>query len=399
LLLAIVFLAARAGNEIATRLGAAGVMGELLAGVLLGPSLLGWVEPVELIRVLAEIGVILLLFRAGLETDGKQLLAAGPKALIVAIGGFFVPLLLGFLLCFWVFELPVLMALVCGGALTATSVAISVRVLTDLGLMERNLGQIVLGAALLDDLVGVIVLAVLIQLAEGGGLSLMGVSKIVLFVVVFALLAPIGAQWIMRLIARLERQTLTPGLIPTAVVALVLLFAWAADLFGVPHLLGGFAAGLALSRRSYVSLLFPSPVNGPFARRVQRETRPLIQLFSPVFFVLVGLSLDLGAVEWGSGFIWVFSLSLMAVGVLGKFAGALLLREQWPKRILIGMAMLPRGEVALIFAELGLSSGVLTAPVFAGLVMVIAYTTLLSPFWIRQYQRFCERTGRGHYLN
>ncbi|MCG2635337.1 MAG: cation:proton antiporter [Gammaproteobacteria bacterium] len=398
LLLVLVILAARFGGEIATRVGAPAVMGELVAGVVLGPSLLGLVAPVELIRVLAEIGVVFLLFRAGLETDGHRLLAAGPKAIVVALGGFFGPLVLGYLLCRWAFALPPLGALICAGALTATSVAISVRLLGDLGLIETDAGQIVLGAAVLDDLIGVIALAVLVQMSGGAELSLPGAAKIILFVLVFALLAPIGAQWLMRLVAGLETRSETPGVIPTMVVALVLFFAWAAELFGVPHILGGFAAGLALSRRSYVSQLFPNPVNGPFARRVQQETRPLIQLFSPIFFVLVGLSLDLQAVAWGSGFIWVFSLSLGAVAVLGKFVGAVLLRAPWPQRVLIGMAMVPRAEVALIFAQMGQSAGLLDPPVYAGLIMVIAYTTLLSPFWVRRFRDLCRRTGRAHHL-
>jgi len=124
-----------------------------------------------------------------------------------------------------------------------------------------------------------------------------------------------------------------------------------------------------------------------FAHRVESQMKPIVQLFTPVFFVMVGLSLDLRAVDWGSAFFWVFSLVLLVVAIGTKFSGALLIKEPFPRRFLIGMAMVPRGEVGLIFAGLGSAAGVFAGEIYAAMVMVIAYTTLLSPFWLKLYYR------------
>ncbi|HMB72425.1 MAG TPA: cation:proton antiporter, partial [Gammaproteobacteria bacterium] len=184
------------------------------------------------------------------------------------------------------------------------------------------------------------------------------------------------------------------GVIPSALVALVLAFAALAHVFGAPELLGGFAAGIALSRRFFLPLGLSLHAGPDFDRDVRDQMRPIIQLFTPVFFVMVGLSLDLSAVDWSSGFIWLFSLALVSVAIGGKLLGGLFVNESLYSRVVIGMAMVPRGEVGLIFAELGRTSGVFDAEVYAGIVLVIAYTTLLSPFWIRQYyRRFGSRLG------
>ena len=161
LYLLVILLTARVFAEVASRLSTPPVIGEILAGVLLGPSLFGWIEPVESLRLLAEIGIILLLFEVGLDTDIKRLVHSGTKAVIVALPGFFLPFLTGFALAFWVFELPLLVSLFIGGTMTATSIGITVRVLADLNRQNSSEGQIVLGAAVLDDILGVVLLALL----------------------------------------------------------------------------------------------------------------------------------------------------------------------------------------------------------------------------------------------
>ncbi len=164
--LLVILLMARVFAEIASRLQTPPVIGEILAGVLLGPSLLGWIEPVEAIRLLAEIGIILLLFEVGLDTDIKRLARSGAKAVVVALPGFFLPLLFGFLLAYWIFDLPLLVALFIGGTMTATSIGITVRVLADLSRQDSSEGQIVLGAAVLDDILGVVLLALLYEFSR-----------------------------------------------------------------------------------------------------------------------------------------------------------------------------------------------------------------------------------------
>ena len=378
-------LAARILAETAARLQVPPVLGELAAGVILGPSLLGWLAPDEVIKLLAEIGIILLLFEVGLETDIRRLVNAGRQSVLVAVAGFVAPFLLGYGLARYGFDQPMLTALFIGGTLTATSIGITIRVLTDLRRQHAREGQVVLGAAVLDDVFGVILLALLYEFSIAGGVSPTHAGKVLLFVTLFFLLAPLAARLMSGVIQRIDRQTEIPGLIPTSIVSLVLFFAWLAHAVGAPELLGGFAAGLALSRRFFLPFGVALHSDPGFAHRIGEQMKPIIQLFTPIFFVMVGLSLNLREIDWGSPFIWLFSSAFFLVAVAGKFLGALLLREPWPMRTVIGMAMVPRGEVGLIFAELGRVSGVFDNEVYAGMVIVIALTTLLPPLIMKAF--------------
>jgi len=385
LTLFIILLTARVFAELATRLKSPAVIGELFAGVVLGPSLLGWIEPTEAIRLMAGIGIILLLFEVGLETDVKRLVRTGVASIVVAFAGFVLPLLFGFVLAYWLFDLSLLVSLFIGGTLTATSIGITVRVLGDLKRQHSKEGQIVLGAAVLDDVMGVVLLALLYEYSIGGGVSLLNTGKVLVFVAAFFVLAPAAAKLISVVIKRFDATSEIPGLIPTTIVSLVLFFAWLAHIIGAPELLGGFAAGLALSRRFFLPLGIALHADEAFAERIETQMKPIVQLFTPIFFVMVGLSLNLREIDWGSPFIWVFSLSLLAAAVVGKLFGALLLKESWPIRWMIGTAMIPRGEVGLIFAELGRESGIFSNEIYAGMVIVIALTTLLPPFIMKWY--------------
>jgi Kef-type K+ transport system membrane component KefB len=385
--LMLILLAARVMAELATRLKSPSVIGELLAGVVLGPSLFGWLTPDETIRLLAEIGIILLLFEVGLETDVRGLARTGGQSLVVALAGFVLPFLFGFAIARWAIGLDLLPSLFVGGTLTATSIGITVRVLADLRRQGSTEGQVVLGAAVLDDVMGVVLLALLYEFSIGGGISLVNAGKVLAFVLLFFVLAAPAAKIISVVIKRFDAVSEVPGLVPTSIVALVLFFAWLAHAVGAPELLGGFAAGLALSRRFFLPLGAALEADPVFAHRVEKEMKPIVHLFTPIFFVMVGLSLNLREIDWGSGFIWFFSGSLLVAAVLGKLAGALLIREPWPVRWIVGTAMIPRGEVGLIFAELGRASGILDSQSHAGLVIVIALTTLLPPFAMKWLYR------------
>jgi Kef-type K+ transport system membrane component KefB len=392
LTLLIILLTARVFAELAGRLKAPTVIGELLAGVILGPSLLGWAEPSEAIKLMAEIGIILLLFEVGLGTDPRQLAQAGPKSLVVALGGFGLPFLLGFSIGYWVFDLSLLTSLFIGGTLTATSIGITARVLTDLKRHHAPEGQIILGAAILDDVMGVVLLALLYEFSIGGGVTLGNAGKVIMFVATFFILAPVAAKLMSAIIKHINTTTEIPGLVPTTIVSLVLLFAWLAHFMGAPELLGGFAAGLALSRRFFLPFGTALHADPSFAEHIETEMKPVIHLFTPIFFVMVGLSLNLREIDWSSPFIWVFSMALMIAAIVGKLAGPMLIREPWPTRWIIGTAMIPRGEVGLIFAELGRESGILNNEIYAGMIIVIALTTLLSPFAMKGlYSRFSHR--------
>jgi Kef-type K+ transport system membrane component KefB len=386
--LALILVSARIAAEIASRLGAPSVIGELVAGIILGPSLLGWVELTEVIRLLAEIGIILLLFEVGLETDLARLARSGASSVIVAVGGFILPFLFSFALCRYVFELDMLVCLFVGGALTATSIGITVRILRDVGRQYSREGQVVLGAAVLDDIMGVLLLALLYEFSHSGDFSLDNFVELLLFIGLFFLMAPVAAKLMSFLISRYHSMTEIPGLVATVIVSLVLIFAWLAKAVGAPELLGGFAAGLALSRRFFLPFGVAVARNAKFADEIERDMKPIVQLFTPIFFVTVGLSLNLREVDWGSAFVWLFSLSLVVVAILGKVGGGFLLPgEHWLMKSAIGMAMVPRGEVGLVFAELGRTAGVLDGETYAAVVLVIAYTTLLSPFWIKLFYR------------
>lgn len=381
--LLLVLVSARVLGGLASSLGAPRVIGELLAGIIIGPSLLGWVNATDLLKVLAEVGVILLLFQVGLETDMGKLLDSGRKAFAVATGGFIAPLVVGFATSYYIFELSILVSLFVGGTLTATSIGITVRTLTDVHRQHSPEGRITLGAAVLDDLFGIVLLAILYEFSIVGEVNWTNAAKILAYITLFFLMAPILAKLLSHFIGKLNHKTDNSGLVPVTIVSLVLFFAWLAHLFGAPELLGGFAAGLALSRRFFLPFGAAIRTDPVFARKVETEMKPIVQLFTPIFFVTVGLSLDLSAVEWGSWFFWSFSLLLLVVAIATKFTGALFLSEPLPRRIIIGAAMVPRGEVGLVFAGLGNAAGVFTGDIYTGLIMVIVYTTLLSPFWIK----------------
>jgi len=393
--LVLILLSARILGEVAAWLKIPPVMGELLAGIVLGPSLLGWVEPTEVVQMLAEIGLILLLFEVGLDTDIATLVNRGKSAFIVAFAGFIAPFAGGFVFGYWIFDLPLIVSLFIGGTLTATSIGVTVRVLRDLGRHQSHEAQVVLGAAVLDDILGVVLLALLFEFSTGGGVSFTNASKVFVFVVIFMLLAPVVAKIIAETIGRYDKKSKIPGLIPTAVVSLVLFFAWLAHAVGAPALLGGFAAGLALSRHFF--LPFGTPwrrSDGHFVHRIDQHMKPIIHLFTPIFFVMVGLSLDLQKVDWTSSSVWQMSLIFIALAMLSKLVGAFLIKESAYFRWAVGISMIPRAEVGLIFAELGRISGVFDYDLYAVMILTIAATTVLPPFMLKWfYDRY------GHHLS
>jgi Kef-type K+ transport system membrane component KefB len=387
--IAIILIAARVFGEFAAYFLVPAVIGELIAGVILGPTLFGFIEPHGVIRILAEVGIILLLFEIGLETNIGDLLDAGKKSIVVAVGGFVLPFVLCFSLSHYWFELDILVSLLVAGTMTATSIGITMRSLSDLGRKASKEGQIVLGAAVLDDILGVLLLAVLFDFSLNGQIDLAGAGRILLFMIIFFLIAPTLAKSISYLIRRFESISNIAGIVPTSIVSLVLFLAWLSHAIGVPELLGGFATGLALSRRFFIPFGVALRADPGFSRHIHQQMKPIIQLFTPIFFVTVGLSLDLSDINWSSHFFWYFSISLLLLAMVSKILGAFLIKEKFARKLVIGMAMVPRGEVGLVFAELGRSTGLFSNEIYAAIIMVIAYTTIFTPFWLRLfYKRF-----------
>ncbi|MCF7821037.1 MAG: cation:proton antiporter [Mariprofundaceae bacterium] len=399
--LVLILLSARLFGEVAVWLKTPSVMGEILAGIILGPSLLGWVEPTDTIRLLAEFGLILLLFEVGLDADISELMTNKKKASIVAIGGFVAPFISGFAISYYLFDLSLLISLFIGGTLTATSIGVTLRVLRDLERQHSHEAHVVLGAAVLDDILGVVLLAVLFEFSVHGEVSLINASKVFIFIMIFFALAPIVAKLMGYGVSHAEKFSHIPGLLPTMIVSLVLFFAWLSHTVGAPELLGGFAAGLALSRRFFLPFsAILAQTDGDFVKDIESKMKPIIQLFTPIFFVMVGLSLNLQEVNWSAEAVWKMTLIFILLALASKMAGAWLIREPTCSRIAIGIAMIPRAEVGLVFAELGRISGVFDNDLYAVMILTIAATTILPPFMMKyfygRYGHLLSSAGSGN---
>jgi Kef-type K+ transport system membrane component KefB len=377
-------LGAKLLGEIAERLGQPAVLGELLAGVLLGPSVLGLVPLTAGILLVAEIGVILLLFEVGLETDLFELARVGPPALAVALAGMVLPFLGGFYLTLFLGH-SALTAIFVGAALTATSIGITARVLSELNALSSREGQIILGAAVIDDVLGLVVLAVVARIAETGTVEVAMVLRatglaVGFLVVALALGIPLGH----RLIGIVGRANVR-GVLVAASVAFALLVALAAKKAGSAEIVGAFATGVVLARTN---------------RRhdISEALKPAVDIFAPLFFVAVGAQVDvalLNPLARDNQPALLLALGLTLIGFLGKFAAGFC---AWGgvRRAFIGAGMVPRGEVGLIFASLGKATGALPEGVFVAVVLAVFATTFLAPPLLKAFRRGVGSPGEPH---
>jgi Kef-type K+ transport system membrane component KefB len=360
-------LAAKLLGELAERVGQPSVLGELLAGVALGPSILGLVPLSAGILLVAEIGVILLLFEVGLETDLSELLKVGLPALAVAMAGMVLPFLGGFFVT-RILGFPSLTAIFVGSALTATSIGITARVLSELKLLPTREGQIILGAAVVDDVLGLVVLSVVSRIAETGHVEI-GIAaraaglSIGFLAIALALGLPLSKPLI-RVVGRANVR----GVLVAASVAFACLVALAAGKAGSAEIVGAFAAGLVLARTNR-------------RRDIENALKPIVDIFAPVFFVYVGAQVDiafLNPLVAENRAALLLALALTVVGFLGKFAAGFC---AWGgvRRSFIGAGMVPRGEVGLIFAQIGKDTGALPERVFVAVVLAVFATTFLAP--------------------
>jgi Kef-type K+ transport system membrane component KefB len=369
LLLAVILVAAKVLGELAERIGQPAVVGELLAGVILGPSVLGFVDPtMPSLHLLAEIGVILLLFGIGLETDLKRLVSVGGAAFTVAIVGVLLPFAAGFAIARGL-GLALLPAIVAGAALTATSVGITARVFSDLGQLKSVEGQIVLGAAVIDDVIGLVILAVVSDLVAGNAPSALGVLRTTAvafgFLAVVLLLGRFIVPPLFGLIARLGKE----HTLASMALALAFLLAVAASEVGSAVIVGAFAAGLVLAPTEH-------------AHAIERGIVRLANIFVPIFFVAVGAAVDVRT--FGSHDVLIIGLALTGVAIIGKFAAGFAPIWIKARKTLIGVGMIPRGEVGLIFAQTGLVAGVIDAGEYSALMLMVLVTTFIAPPLLRQ---------------
>jgi Kef-type K+ transport system membrane component KefB len=372
-LLVIILGSAKVLGMLAQRIGQPAVLGELVAGVVLGCSVFGLVNPKnEPLQVFAEIGVVILLFEIGLETDLANLLKVGGASAAVALVGVVVPFGLGYGVAY-LLGLETLVAIVAGATLTATSVGITARVLSDLGRLQEPESQIVLGAAILDDIIGLIVLAVVAGLTEGGRVTPFEVLRIAAaafgFLVVTVVAGGIVVPPLVRTIARFR----TPGTTATLAMMFALGFAWLAWWVGSALLIGAFAAGLLLRRTTLV-------------HEIEKRVAHLGQFFVPIFFVTVGAALDLrvfNPIEAANRQTLLIGGMLILAAVAGKFVSGYAPFWFRGKKSVIGVGMIPRGEVGLIFAQTGLASGVFDDKLFSATALMVMVTTFVAPPLLR----------------
>jgi Kef-type K+ transport system membrane component KefB len=369
LTLAAMLAAAKVLGDLCEAVGQPAVLGELVAGVLLGPSLFGLIDPADpVITAFAEIGVVILLFQIGLETDLRKLASVGSAAAAVAFVGVVVPFGLGY----WVARglgLPPLVDMVMGAALTATSVGITARVLSDLGRLQDPESQVVLGAAVIDDVVGLIILAVVSQIVAGGAVTPMGVGKITLIAFGFIAAALLVGRWVVPpTFTAISRYGTGPS-VPIVALTVAFVVAVLAHKVGSALIIGAFTAGL---------LFAPTQQ----AHEIEKGVVRIGYFFVPLFFVHVGALVDVRV--FGDGRVLLIGGLLTVCAIVGKVVAGYAPFWFPGRKLVIGVGMVPRGEVGLIFATMGVTSGVLDAELFAAVAMMVMVTTFVAPIALKR---------------
>jgi Kef-type K+ transport system membrane component KefB len=374
----VVFTSAKLLAEVFERLHQPGIVGEILAGVLIGPGVLGWIHPNEFLAALSELGVMFLLFRVGLEVKSSELMKVGGTATLVAVLGVVLPFGAGWaILRLW--GAPHVESIFVGAALVATSVGITAQVLAEKGLLDLRASRIILAAAIIDDVLGLIVLAIVSSVARGKVNVVELALTSALAIGFTAFVATLGTRAMNRLVPRLEA-----GLRASQAqfhIAITLMFALAllAMHAGVAAIIGAFLAGMALSETT--------------GERVHRLVDGVTELLVPFFLAGIGLHLDLKAFLNGPTLVLSLAVLLAAVftKLVGCGAGALKLGRSEAFRV--GVGMVPRGEVGMVVAQIGQNLGVIPNPVYAVVVFMAVLTTLAAPPLLRIAYR--DAAGNG----
>jgi Kef-type K+ transport system membrane component KefB len=370
-----IYVASKALGEVAERIGQPAVLGELVAGVLLGGSVLSLLDPQEpTIHMLSELGVLILLFEIGLQSDLRELLRVGRQSLVVALAGMLLPFLMGWAVMAALGSTSVT-AIFIGATLTATSIGITARVLSDMGKLGSAEAQIIIGAAVLDDILGLVVLALVKGLAEQGSVSAAGALRVGLLAIGFFAAAIVfgrlAAPWLLKLATAMKVR----GVLLVAALSLAFVLAIAAHAVGSATIVGAFAAGLVLS-------------DTEDKLHIERRVQSLSDFFVPIFFASVGAAVD---VRFFNPFdlerrrVLVVAGLLLAVALLGKWLSGFC---AWGhggrlRHSAIGVGMIPRGEVGLVFAGIGLSTGVVASGDYSAIVVVVILTTFIAPPLLR----------------
>ncbi|WP_333593842.1 cation:proton antiporter [Anaerospora hongkongensis] len=359
----IILITTKIGGALSVKLGQPAVLGKLISGIVIGPAVLGWIAPSEMITQLSEIGVLLLMFIAGLETDVESLKQNRNSSIAVAVGGVIAPLV-----CFYLAGLIIGMeqrhALFLGLLFSATSVSISAQTLKELGQLKSRESATILGAAVLDDILVVIVLAVMMSSLTVAQVSLsLIIGKKLLFFAAITLLGWKVVPWMLRILAPLP---VSEAVISAALI-ICFSFAYLAEFLGVAGIIGAFAAGLAISQTQ-------------FKQQVEHKIEPIAYaFFVPIFFVSIGLSVSFAGVNNQIGIIAGLTIIAILTKLVGSGIGARLTGFHNRSSLGIGAGMISRGEVALIIAAIGLEANLLEETFFTASVLVVILTTLVTP--------------------
>ena len=373
--LAIIMITAKLFGIIARKLKAPQVVGEIIAGLIIGPSILGWVNQTDFLLQMAEIGVIFLMFSAGLETNMRDLLKTGPIATLIACSGVFIPLFMGagfYMLYYgaspWGSE-GFYKAVFVGTILTATSVSITVQSLKEMGKLKGKVGTTILSAAIIDDVIGIIVLTFVIGLKSPDS----DPFKVIINTVLFFVLAIIVGFISYKIFKIVDKRYPHTRRIPIAGVAYCLILAYVAErYFGIADITGAYVAGIILCSikdSEYIE------------RKVDVNS---YMIFGPVFFASIGLKTNIDSI---SGSILLFSLGFVLVGLVSKIIGcglmAKLCKFNGNDALKIGVGMMTRGEVALIVSQRGLSVGLLELVYFTSVIFLIIVSSISTPIILK----------------
>ncbi len=395
LILAGMLLAAKMGGEIAVRLNQPSVLGELCAGIVLGnlyvvgiPTFEGAAQLVP-VEFLAELGVVLLLFEVGLESTLTEMKAVAPTSGLVAIIGVVVPMLLGYGASLSLLpDAPFSLHLFIGATLCATSVGITARVLKDLNAMARPETRVILGAAVIDDVLGLIVLAVVASIAEFGAVpGPMDLAVIIGLAGGFLLGALLLGAYVMPGVFRLASKLRTPDVLAAVAIGLCLLLAGISGAAGLAPIVGAFAAGLILDE------VHVRPFGHKSAHDLSEIIGPIVAIMAPIFFVRTGMMVELGGIGTGP---LLLALALTVVAIVGKLVSGLGVRGNTIDKLTVGIGMVPRGEVGLIFANVGAGiqfegEPLIEAGVYAAIVLMVMATTVVTPPWLAHRIRQVSR--------
>lgn len=419
---AIIFAFSIILGEICTRFGLPSVLADLTTGVLLGSSVLGLLifsqsageansvlikflelttgtsaavtqeaykfQMEEYIEESANVGLLALLFTTGLESNLKDLIRVGPQAATVAFTGVVVPLILGTLMLIKFFGVATIPAVFAGAALTATSIGITAKVLKDIGRLQSDEGQIIIGAAILDDILGIVVLAVVLSLVKTGEVEVVNILYLLASAIAFVLVAVLFNRVFGSVFVGIIERFSNPAAMMLLALIFLNTFALSASAIGLEAILGAFAAGLVLGETR-------------FQERLEQLFRPFVYVYTTIFFVTIGAKVDLSVLNPAvpanrEGLI--IAASLIAIAIVGKVvAGFALITKEPVNRLAIGVGMIPRGEVGLVFAGLGATSGVLSSSLNAAIIIMVIATTLVAPLLLRVL--FSEETSESVEMN